>query len=70
MQVEARIAEEAERARHYLDPSTESRITKVCVVGLSMLTENFVQEYLSVASSPGRFFANITVQRAKNTAWY
>lgn len=27
--MEARIAEEAERARHYLDPSTESRITKV-----------------------------------------
>ena len=29
IQVEARIAEEAERARHYLDPSTETRITKV-----------------------------------------
>ncbi len=29
-QVEARIVEEAERAEHYLDPSTESRITKVC----------------------------------------
>ncbi len=29
LQVEARIAEEAERARHYLDPTTESRITKV-----------------------------------------
>ena len=28
IQVEARIAEEAERARHYLDPSTETRITK------------------------------------------
>ena len=28
-QVDARIAEEAERARHYLHPSTESRITKV-----------------------------------------
>jgi len=28
-QVEARIAEEGERARHYLDPSTEGRITKV-----------------------------------------
>ncbi|XP_064394633.1 cullin-3-like [Halichondria panicea] len=27
--VEARIVEEAERAEHYLDPSTESRITKV-----------------------------------------
>ena len=29
LQVEARIVEEAERAEHYLDPSTESRITKV-----------------------------------------
>ncbi len=31
VQVEARIVEEGERARHYLDPSTESRITKVHV---------------------------------------
>ena len=28
-QVEARLAEEAERARHFLDASTETRITKV-----------------------------------------
>ena len=27
--VEARLEEEVERSRHYLDPSTESRITKV-----------------------------------------
>ena len=34
VQVEKRIAEEAERAQHFLDPSTESRITRVyvCVV--------------------------------------
>ena len=30
-QVEKRIAEEGERAQHFLDPSTESRITKVHV---------------------------------------
>ena len=29
LQVERRIAEEGERAQHFLDPSTESRITKV-----------------------------------------
>ena len=34
IQVEARIAEEAERARHYLDPSTETRITKVSGEGI------------------------------------
>ena len=27
--VETRLTEEVERARHYLDPSTETRITKV-----------------------------------------
>ena len=32
--MEARIAEEAERARHYLDPSTETRITKVSGKGV------------------------------------
>ena len=31
LQVEKRIAEEGERAQHFLDPSTESRITKVHV---------------------------------------
>lgn len=30
--VEARLTEEVERARHYLDPSTESRITKVSLI--------------------------------------
>ena len=32
VQVEKRIAEEAERAQHFLDPSTESRITRVWIL--------------------------------------